>query len=148
MVSQRVRVYLPATLPTLVALHHDRQLTAGSAFAVTPALAAELGEDDQEELEYQAFRFAAAASLELLRQDPNAPRRRVVISADAVALPVADGHHSHVRLTDPVPVAAVAAIHLDEPAVEPEVAEAVADGTEPESELSWYDVSELPQLVT
>lgn len=146
-VSRRVRVYLPATLGTVAALHRDRQLPPGPAFAVTPALRAELAEDDQEELEYQAFQLAADASLALLRQDPAAPRRRVVVSADAVAQPVDGGRHGQVRLSGPVSVSAVAAIHLDDPEAEPDVAAAVTDGAALDEELSWYDVSELPQLV-
>lgn len=146
-VSQRVRVYLPATLTTVAALHRDRRLPPGPAFAVTPALRAELGEDDLEELEYQAFRLAADASLALLRQDPTAPRRRVVISADARVQLVDGGREGRVQLTEPVPVSAVAAIHLDDLETEPEVAAALTSDGEVDEELSWYDVSELPQLV-
>ena len=146
-VSQRVRVYLPATLTTVAALHRDRRLPPGPAFAVTPALRAELGEDDLEELEYQAFRLAADASLALLRQDPTAPRRRVVISADARVNwwtgGGKGGRSSPSRCPCPRWPPSTSTISRRQP----EVAAALTSDGEVDEELSWYDVSELPQLV-
>ena len=97
----------------------------------------------------------------------SAPRRRVVISADVPADRLAavdpDLGSSAVRLAGPVPLTAVAAIHVDAPGAEPDVdaaaqvvEEAVAgdpdaqftvDGAE-DHELAWYDVSELDELVS
>lgn len=144
-----MRVYLPATLPILAHLRERGELTAAEGYAVTPALRDQLGDheagDDEEVLSYAAFRLAAEASLELLRADPTAPPRRVVISADVPASPLAGP--AAVRPAEPVRLAAVAAVHVDGAAAEPEVAAATASG-EPDvdHELEWYDASELAQL--
>lgn len=160
-----VRVYVPATLPMLVGLRVEGSLPAGSAHAVTPALREWYAEGDEEELEYVAFTRAAQGALQLLRADPDAPRRRVVVSADLPASTVQRGDHelgsSTVELAGPVPVGAVAAIHVDSTDAVEDVAAAVAavpaaltgdpdaqfvvDGAE-DHELAWYDASELKDL--
>jgi uncharacterized protein DUF6912 len=143
-----IRVYLPATVPVLARLHAEGALAATEAYAVTPALRAQLGETDEEELSYAAYRLAADASLALLRADPAAPDRRVVISADVPAEPARAGEAGAVRPAGPVPVAAVAAIHIDGAAAGPAVASAVATGDgSVDHELEWYDPSELAQLL-
>lgn len=147
-------MYLPGTLATIETLRTRRELPPGPAYAVTPALRAELGDAaDLEELEYEAFTQAAAASLELLRvADPALARRRVVVSADVpvrLVRPDPDpaGGTARVAVAGPVPLAAVAAIHLDSDAAEPEVTATLAGETdEVEYELEWYDVSELERL--
>lgn len=160
--GETTRVYLPATVNLLRQLHERGEITAATGHAITPGLREWYREGDEEELSYLAFTRAAQAALELLHADPDAPRRRVVISADAVAVPEAGVGSSQVRLTGVVPRAAVAAIHVDGMTAEPDVAAAVAavpaavagdvdaqlvvDGAE-EHELEWYDVSELDQLV-
>jgi hypothetical protein len=152
--NQPIRAYLPATLPILARLRERGELAAGGAYAVTPALRAALGGDDGEELSYAAFRLAADASVRLLGADPTAPRRRVVISVD-VAVPGDGDGDGVVRLAGTVPLSAVAAVHVDGAAAEPEVVAAVAAVvTDPaageagvDHELEWYDVSELPQLL-
>src|SRR5438874_10324273 len=111
-----MRVYLPATLPALTALKERGELVPdGEAHAVTPALREWYAEGDEEELEYVAFTRAAQAALQLLRHDPRAPRRRVVVSADVPTAGVAvldrELGSSAVRLAAPLPLAAVAAIH-------------------------------------
>lgn len=141
--SQTVRAYLPATFGALAVLRAEGELPAGPAYAVTPDLRARLQEDDQEALEYEAFTRAAQASLGLLRADPMAARRRVVISVDA---PVEPDQGDRVRLAGPVPLAAVAAIHVDGTAVEPAVVAAVAGEAAVDEALEWYDVSELALL--
>jgi hypothetical protein len=155
--SQPIRVYLPATMSGLATLRRAGSLAATGAYAVTPALRDQLGDADEEELSYAAYRLAAGASLSLLRADSAAPRRRVVVSADVPARPAAGGDPGSVLLTGPVPVASVAAIHLDGAGAEPAVAAALdAPGEDAgasavdelaEHELEWYDVSELSQLV-
>jgi hypothetical protein len=166
-VTDNIRVYVPATLPALSSLKERGELWShGEAHAVTPALREWYAEGDEEELEYVAFTRAAQAALRLLRRAPDAPRRRVVVSAD---LPL--GHlagldqelgSSAVRLEAAVPLAAVAAIHLDDFDAEADVAaasevveEALAgdpdaqftvDGAE-DHELAWYDVTELDELL-
>lgn len=166
--EQRIRVYVPATVPMLAALRDGGELAPARApaHAVTPALREWYAEGDEEELEYVAFTRAAQGALRLLRADPVAPRRRVVISVD---LPVSEIRRddpelgsSAVSVAAPVPLRAVAAIHLDSPVAEADVAEAATvveeaaagdpdaqftvDGAE-DHELEWYDVSELDGLI-
>jgi len=160
-----VRVYVPATVPMLARLR-EQGLTADRAHAVTPALREWYAEGDEEELEYVAFTRAAQDALQLLRADPAAPRRRVVVSVDLPpsAIGRGDGElgSSTVALADVVPVGAVAALHVDGAdavadvaAAADVVAEAAAgdpdaqftvDGAE-DHELEWYDVTELDLLL-
>ena len=171
--NRTVRAYLPGTLATIRTLRDQRGLPPGVAYAVTPALRAEFGQADQEELEYEAFTQAAQASLDLLRAEPSLPRRRVVIAVDVPARLLsaapadrpraaladrpgaapadrADGPPAptgRVALAGPVPLAAVVAIHLDSAAAAAEVAAVLAGAAEEvEYELEWYDVSELDRL--
>ncbi|MBA3488462.1 MAG: hypothetical protein H0T78_02785 [Longispora sp.] len=162
-----MRVYLPATLPLLGILRVEGQLPTGlSAHAVTPTLREWYREGDEEELEYVAFTAAAQSALQLLREDTSAPRRRVVISADvsdsAVTIDQELGS-SMVELTAPVPLSAVAALHVDDADAAADVEAAVdvilealagdddsqftVDSVE-DRDLSWYDVSELGQLTS
>lgn len=166
MTEQLIRVYVPATVPMLAALRSDSGLAVPAAHAVTSALREWYAEGDEEELEYVAFTRAAQDALWLLRRDPAAPRRRVVVSADLPASAVRPGGgelgSSDVRLTGPVQIRAVAAIHVDGVEAADDVAAAAAaveeaaggdpdaqltvDGAE-DHELEWYDVSELDTFV-
>jgi hypothetical protein len=165
--EQLIRVYVPATLPLLAIVRKQRELRPVPVFAhaVTPALREWYAEGDEEELEYVAFTRAAQGALRLLRYDPAAPRRRVVISADVPA----DGVQrddpelgsSVVRVNTPVSLSAIAAIHVDAPEAEADVAAAAevveeamvgdpdaqftVDSAEDHA-LAWYDVSELDSL--
>jgi hypothetical protein len=150
----------------LASLRAQGALAATEAHAVTPALREWYAEGDEEELEYVAFTRAAQGALRLLREDPAAPRRRVVVSADLPSGTVPGGDlelgSSLVRLAGPIPLGAVAAIHLDgaDAVADVEAAagvvqEALAgdpdaqftvDGAE-DHELEWYDVSELDTLL-
>lgn len=124
-----MRIYIPATTETLRDL-----LTSGvigpaplTAFAVTPALREWYVDDDAEALEYAALVAAARGSIRLIDQDLNAARRRVVIAADVPDAAVAvhdDLDRGVVRLAEPVPLAAVAAVHADDAEAEPTVAAA------------------------
>jgi hypothetical protein len=164
-----MRIYVPATLPMLRRLVTDGVLDplGGTAFALTPALREAYVSDDTDELEYVAMRDAARASLRLLAielaGDQPAWPRRVVVAADtdaAVARPDLDD--AAVRVSGPIPVAAVAAVHIDEPEAEYAVRQAAAvvdsaDLGDPDAEfvlgdaedfeLAWYDPSELPFLL-
>jgi hypothetical protein len=166
-ITELVRVYVPATVPMLATLRASGSLGPGSlvAHAVTPSLREWYAEGDEEELEYVAFTRAAQAALQLLRHDPQAPRRRVVVSADVAAGSVkreeVELGSSTVRLSGPLALGDVAAIHLDGTDVADEIAAAVAvieealagdpdaqftvDGAE-DHELEWYAASELDQL--
>jgi hypothetical protein len=162
-----LRVYLPSTLPAL-----RRLLDTGAlgdpplpAFAVTAALREWYAEGDAEELEYAALSLAARASLRLLDVDPEAPPRRVVVVAevpDAVVMPAPAVDRGAVHVGDPVALAAVRSVHVDDPAAEDDVRAAVqavieadlgsedavfvmeqADG----HELQWYATQEIGPLL-
>ncbi|HEY2670452.1 MAG TPA: hypothetical protein VGJ07_08770, partial [Rugosimonospora sp.] len=132
MMDDLIRIYLPATLPDLTTLRDRGELPAdgqgGVAHAVTASLREWYTEGDEEELEYVAFTRAAQAALRLLHLAPAAPRRRVVISADVprASLGRMDQElgSSVIGLAGPVPLGAVAAIHVDDVQAEPEVAAA------------------------
>lgn len=164
-----VRVYLPATIPLVAALREGGELSrpAGLAHAVTPALREWYMEGDEEELEYVAFSRAAQEALRLLRADPGAPRRRVVISADVPEAEISVGSQdlgtSEVRLGSPLPRAAIASFHIDDREAEADVAAAAAaveeaiagdpdaqftvDSAE-DHELLWYAPEEIDDLLS
>jgi hypothetical protein len=164
------RVYLPATMPMLRRLHTDGCLTPAPgvpAHAVTAELREWYAEGDDEELEYVAFTRAAQDALHLLRVDPRAPRRRVVIATDVPegdVVPVdRELGSSAVRTGGTLPLASVAAVHVDSTEAEADVgaaadvvdeaaagdpdAQFTVDGAE-DHELQWYDVSELGHLLS
>jgi hypothetical protein len=164
-----VRVYLPATLPALRALLETGELGDPPlpGYAVTPALREWYAEGDQEELEYAAMTLAARASVRLLDrllvEEPSAPARRVVVVAEVPrAEPVPAVDRAAVRVPAAVPLRLVQAVHVDDPAAEPDVraaAESVvaadlgsddaafaleqADG----HELQWYATQEIGALL-
>ena len=166
-ITDVIRVYVPGTLPMLAELQKTGHFgeARGVVHAVTPALREWYAEGDEEELEYVAFTRAAQHALRLLRQDPSAPRRRVVISADVPASTLLREElelgSSSVHLPGPVSLGEVASIHVDgEDAVG--VVTAAADAVEQASagdpdaqftvdgaedhELQWYAVTELDEL--
>jgi hypothetical protein len=101
--------------------------------------------------------------LRLLGADPEAMPRRVVISADVDSVtPRPDLDNSVVRLSTPVLLKNIAAIHVDAPEAEDAVRAAVvavdaADmgdedaeltvGDAEDHELAWYATQELPFLL-
>ncbi|MEH0844478.1 hypothetical protein V6U81_19030 [Micromonospora sp. CPCC 205711] len=165
MSDELVRVYVPATVPMLARLG-EHGLPVVQAHAVTPALREWYAEGDEEELEYVAFTRAAQDALALLREDPAAPRRRVVVSVDlpraAVGRADVDLGSSTVHLAGPVPASAIAALHVDGADAAEDVAAAVdvvveaaagdpdaqftVEGAE-DHELEWYAPSELELLI-
>ncbi len=160
-----MRVYLAATTQLLRALLAEGRLPAGTAFAVTPGLREWYLDDDIEELEYAAMLEAARASLRLLDADPVAARRRVVVAADTPdsAVEVRDDlDRGVVRLSEPVPLARIASVHVDGAEAEAAVAAAaeaitaadLGDGEAQDRvddaegfELSWYATQELAGLL-
>jgi hypothetical protein len=162
-----MRIYLPATLPLLREVEAAGELGPAprTAFAVTPALREWYVDDDEEVLEYAAFSQAARAALRLLDADPFAPKRRVVLSADVPDTAVTfhpDLDRAVVRTAKPLPLNALAAIHVDGADAEKDVAAAVgvilaadlddedaqfAVDTVDDHELEWYAVQELPILL-
>ncbi|MDT0322278.1 DUF6912 family protein [Streptomyces millisiae] len=167
-----MRVYLPLTLAGLAELHRSGEAGPAPlvAYAVTPALREWYLSGDQEELEYAAMSRAAQASLRLLAVDPEAVRRRVVVAADVPdRAAVADPDRAmdpealaEVRLTEAVPVAKLASVHVDAPDAESDIAAAAAalgaadlgdddaqfvvDGAA-DHELLWYGVQEIDHLL-
>ena len=162
-----MRVYLPATTATLRELVDTSQIQADPlvGFAVTPALREWYDSDEDEELVYAALSDAARASLRLLDADPAADRRRVVVAADVDEAGVSvrdDLERGVVHLSAPVPMAAIASVHVDDTEAEPVVARAAAhmieaDLGDPEAqdavddaegfELSWYASQEVALLL-
>jgi Family of unknown function (DUF6912) len=159
-----MRVYLPSTLPALAGFLAEGE--AGPppvrAFAVTPALREAYASGDDEELEYVAMLAAARQSLRLLAGDPDAARRRVVLAADVpdgeVRWNAYDDEPATVLLGGPVPLAALAAGHIDAADAQPDVsaaADAIGAADEGDEdaaytvdcaeghELAWYAVQEL-----
>ncbi|MFI9650545.1 DUF6912 family protein [Streptomyces sp. NPDC052040] len=167
-----MRVYVPLTLSGLAEAYKTGELGSGpvAAYAVTPALREWYLCDDIEELEYAALSRAALASLRLLAQDPDAPRRRVVVAVDVPdGAAAADPDRAldpaalgEVRVAGAVPLAKAAAVHVDADDAEAEVAAAaravpaaeggdddaqfVVDGAE-DHELLWYATQEIPNLL-
>ncbi|GAB4084125.1 hypothetical protein GCM10028784_07550 [Myceligenerans cantabricum] len=165
-----MRIYVPATLDELddVDVGHTStvwSVTPRDVHGVTPALVAELADEGSEQLEYEAFLDAAAASTTLLAAREDAPPLRTVVTVevpdDALA-PAADGAGapetpaSALRLTRPVPDVPIVCVHADEPAAAADVAEvrSIADGDDDEAltaavlrlderDLLWYDWSEV-----
>jgi hypothetical protein len=162
-----MRVYLPATSTLLAELLETGAIGPAplTAFAVTPGLREWYLDDDAEALEYAATMEAARGSLRLLDADASAARRRVVIAADVSDAAVTvhdDVDRGVVRIAEPVPLAAIAAVHADDADAEQAVAQAAesiiaADlGSQPAQEkvddaegyeLAWYANQELAALL-
>lgn len=165
--NRPVRVYAPATTTVLRALLDTGAVGPPpvTAFAVTPGLREWYVDEDQEELEYAALSEAARASLRLLDADPDAARRRVVIATDVPDTSVSvrdDLDRGVVRVDDPIPLRAVASVHVDDADAEPTVAAAaeaiiaadLGDAGSQERvddaegfELSWYASQEIEALL-
>ena len=167
-----MRVYVPLTLSGLADAYKAGEVGPGplDAYAVTPALREWYLSEDVEELEYAALSRAAQASLRLLATDPQAARRRVVVAADvpdgsAPSDPdrgLDQGALGAVRCSGPVPFGKVAAVHVDAPDAEQDIAAAAAalgaadlgdddaqftvDGAEAH-ELLWFATQEVPGLI-
>ena len=161
-----MRVYLASTLYDLGVILRDRQIQAGTAYAVTAALWEAYASGDQEELEYVALMQAARGSLRLLAADPQAPPRRVVLAADVDdSLVTASGDAddpARVIVTVPVDIARLVSAHVDDEQAAGDVQTAIlalpkADEGDDDAafevdqaeghELGWYAFQELADLV-
>ncbi len=162
-----MRVYVPATLTMLHQMLSDGRLEPASltAFALTPRLRENYVAGTEEELEYAAMAEAARASLRLiaLEQAGGPEPRRVVVTAEVDGVtPRPDLDDGAVRLSGPLPLESVVAVHVDtaEAAAAVTAAAAVVDaadlgdtdaefvlGDAEDHELAWYDPSELPFLL-
>jgi hypothetical protein len=162
-----MRVYLASTLTGVadVLAKGEAGPAPLPAFAVTPALREAYASGDDEELEYVAMLAAARESLRLLHADPGLPRRRAVLAADVpdaqVTWQAYDDDPAAVVIGAVVPVAAVAAGHVDELEAVPDVTAAAAAVTAADlgdddaaftvdsaeaHELAWYATQELEFL--
>jgi hypothetical protein len=162
-----MRVYLPATTTTLRDLIDTGELGPAplTGFAVTPQLRLWYRDSDQDELEYAALLEAARGSLRLLDQEPGAVPRRAIVAADVSDEEVTirpDLDRAVVRVSVPIPLKSVAAVHIDGSDAEKAVAAAVAvvleadlgsddakfvvDGAEG-YELLWYASQEVGPLL-
>ena len=162
-----MRVYLPSTLPGLadVLAKGESAPPPLPAFAVTPALRESYASGDDEELEYVAMLAAARQSLRLLDADQDAPRRRVVLAADVpdaqVSWQAYDDEAAAVVVDTAIPLAAIAAGHVDDLEAVPDVTAAAdvvtaADAGDDDAsftvdsaeahELAWYATQELQYL--
>ncbi|MBX6766082.1 MAG: hypothetical protein IRY90_02820 [Actinomadura rubrobrunea] len=170
-----MRVYVPATLSGLARVHAAREIGPAplTAYAVTSALREWYAEGDEEELEYVAMTAAARASLRLLADDPDAPRRRVVLAAEVpertVERPRGDaavgdeGARARVLVTAPIPWRKIASGHVDAEDAAADVgaaaaALAAADAGDEDAQftvdgadghdLLWYATQELGDLLS
>lgn len=165
-----MRIYVPATVDMLRQLNETGSITArsGYGFAVTPALREFFLEGEEEDFVEYAFDDAARASLRLLAtgEPEHFPHRRAVISIDLPDAEVAyqsDLGESVVSLNSPaIPLAAIAAIHVDVASSEEATQKAIevidaadlgdedaelAVGDALDNYLAWYDPSELGVLL-
>lgn len=169
-----VRVYVPSTLAGLQVLQRDGELfpLGGTVFGVTPALREAYTSGDDEELAEAAMRHAARASLRLLAVDEPEPEsggdapdpvRRVVITVDVPAAKERpDLDDAVLKVTEPIRLEDVLAVHVDVSEAEDAVARAaqvvdaadlgdedaeLAVGDAEDHDLAWYAVQELPFLL-
>lgn len=162
-----MRVYLPATTTTLRDLLDTGVVGPAplTAFAVTAGLREWYVDDDPEALEYAAMVEAARSSLRLIDADAEAARRRVVVAVDVPDASVTvrdDLDRGVVQLAEPVRLAAVASVHVDDADAESTVTAAAesiiaADLGNEEAqdavddaegfELSWYANQEIAAIL-
>jgi hypothetical protein len=160
-------VYLPTTSVGLGVLLAQGELGPAplTGFAVTPALREWYVDDGIEELEYAAMTEAARASLRLVDGDETAARRRVVVAADVPDDQVEvrdDLDRGVVRVSTPVAMRQVMAVHADDAEAEATVARAaeqmiaadLGDAAASDAvddaegfELSWYASQEIAGLL-
>ncbi|SDQ90170.1 DUF6912 family protein [Thermostaphylospora chromogena] len=167
-----MRVYLPSTLPGLSQVVASGRLGPAPlvGYAVTPALIEWYVSGDTEELEYVALTEAARASLRMLAADRadgvTVPARRVVVAAEvpdrAVSVSADLAERGKVRVNEPVTLAVMASVHVDEEAAEPDIEAAISalpaadrgdedarftvDGADAH-ELLWYATQEIQYLI-
>lgn len=162
-----MQVYIPATLAVLQQLVSDGVFfpLSGTAFAVTPTLREAYAHGDDDELGEVAMGEAALASLRLLAagDGTDLPARRAVVVADIEGVTARpDLDDAVVRVSEPVALADVVAVYVDNAAAEGAVKAAVdvvdaADlgdedaeltvGDVQDHDLAWYATQELPFLL-
>lgn len=135
-----VRCYVPVGQEQLTRLHDDRTLAGPlTAYAVTAAVRLAHPAGDDEEWEYAALQEAAAALVA-----GGAPV--VVAAADLESERVTEGRDAGAQVTvGDVDLPRVAALHLGDDVVSGR--RDALGGTAGELELSWYDTTELDQVL-
>ena len=144
-----MRVYLPAGPALLEELAGSGRVEADpgrTAYAVTPAVCAELGVGpEDEEGEYAVLTLAALDAVRLVGEVP----RRVVLVVETTATPV-DG--AQVSVPHDLVLARVDALQVDDAAAEPLV-RAARDGDSDalealeEHDLGWHATQELDEVL-
>lgn len=158
-----VRIYVPSTLSALRELVVSGGVGPGRfpAHAVTDSLCSELADGGEEEWEYAAMSEAGHDSIGLLAED-DVPRRVVLVfDADSVT-PVEGATPSQVEVDGVLPLAAIAAVHMDSVEAETQIARARAAWREAANgdvgsravvegcfdyELGWYAPQEIDALI-
>ncbi|MBR8741299.1 hypothetical protein [Nocardiopsis sp. MG754419] len=145
-------VFLPSTVPALATLLDEGRLEGEPLIAFT----ADPGPgDDAEEAEYDAMYAAAEESLRLLRTDPGAPRRRVVLTAEMPDHVVdhearqGDGV-ARVSVRAAIPYKKLKSAHVDDEGAAADIAEAADDPASEaagDHELLWFAVQEIRYLI-
>jgi len=159
-----MRVYIPATLAMLQQLVAEGSLwpVNGTAFAVTPTVREAYTEGDDDELAEVALREAALASLRLLADSDNPPRRAVLVADAEEVTCRPDLDDAVVRVATPIAIEDVIAAYVDTAAAESAVLKAIAVidaadlgdedaeltvGDALDYDLAWYANQELPFLI-
>lgn len=159
-----MRVYIPATLAMLQQLVAEGSLwpVNGTAFAVTPTVREAYTEGDDDELAEVALREAALASLRLLADSDNPPRRAVLVADAEEVTCRPDLDDAVVRVATPIAIEDVIAAYVDTAAAESAVLKAIAVidaadlgdedaeltvGDALDHDLAWYANQELPFLI-
>ncbi len=141
-----MRVYIPVTFVGLKRATSSGVLpTSGARAHLLPVAAA-----DTETAEYEALRHAAHDSLDSLRSEPEAARRRAVVVANVPeewTEPEPDGS---VLLNRRVPVDRFLAVYADSPDSAGDVVKALNGKKSPidETALLWFARQELTELVS
>lgn len=141
--TDHARVYIPVTPADLTALRDARSLPvptgSRAAYAVTDAVRASDPGGETEGWEYAALQDAAAAAVAV-----GGPV--VVVAADVDMADVDAGSTgSQVALSREVPLPRIASLHVGDDVL----SASPVDPVHPESgvELSWYDTTELEQVI-
>jgi hypothetical protein len=162
-----MRIYVPRTGTTLRLLAERRTVSPAPVFgcAVTPELRDYFPGADDDELDAEALRTAAAESLRMLAADDGEDRRRAVLAveaADAVVTADPGAGRTAVLVSVEVPITDVVAIYVDGDDAHAAVAAATsaldaADRGDHDAartvrllddhELLWYGTQELRDLV-
>ncbi len=139
------RAYLPLEREQLCYLYSDGAIAAGAlAHCVTDALRSSSQSSDEEELEFIALQQAA-------RQAITAGRPAILAAVDLPCSVVDPSAHVPFVVTAPVPAGDVVSFHLSDSALGGLSGARLEPGDELDEqeavELSWFDITELPQIL-